>query len=277
MNIDIGTHLLEKETAGMNIRHSMRSPRGSFNYSSVHNMERNLFAAEENSKNKDHLNDQNSLHDSLVIEDEDGPSRYFHNPQSKFKNQTQPLIGAQLQLSLIRAIFKKDLAGMTSLLFDLEDSNDLDKQDLRGLTLLMLVTKLAYSDLELYYQMLLALLEAGADPRAKDSDGWSAFEEAVAQQNVKFCSILFDYLSAYKMRTLEQNQEQIVLALQKLPDYEVHLKWEFDSSVIPLVGHFAPSDTFKIWKLGSMIRLDSTIAGYKNLATKRRPMCVGIS
>jgi ankyrin repeat protein len=180
----------------------------------------------------------------------------------------------QFSITLNKLIFEKNLPAIRAMVSNLEDSSILNTFDLRGFTPLMLVTKLAYSAPELYYQILLILLEAGADPRTKDVDGWSAFEEAVAHQNVRFCSILFDYLSAYKLRTLTENQDQILLALGKLPDYEIHLKWEFDSSIIPLVTHFAPSDVFKIWKRGSSVRLDSTIAGYKNLTTKRRPMCV---
>lgn len=178
------------------------------------------------------------------------------------------------QKELVKMIFEKNLPKLKYALNSLDDASMLDQKDLRGFTPLILTTKLAYTDQDTYYQILLALLEAGADPRAKDSDGWSALEEAVSHSNVKFCSLLFDYASAYKLRSMSDNQQLIASSLSHLPDYEIQIKWEFDSSIIPLVSKLGPSDTFRIWKVGNRLRLDSTIAGYKNLSTKRRPMCV---
>jgi hypothetical protein len=175
---------------------------------------------------------------------------------------------------LIQMIFDRNLPRLKAALYTLEDPEWLDQKDLRGFTPLILTTKLAYTDQDAYYQILVSLLEAGANPRAKDTDGWTALEEAISHSNVKFCSLLFDYVSAYKLRNLADHQLSIIADLKKLQDYEVHIKWEFDSSIIPLVSKLGPSDTFKIWKIGDQIRLDSTIAGYKNLSTKRRPMCV---
>lgn len=175
---------------------------------------------------------------------------------------------------IVKMIFDKNLAKLKYALNSLDDISLLDKRDIRGLTPLILTVKLAYTDQDLYFQILLALLEAGADPRAKDNDGWTALEEAVSHSNVKYCSLLFDYVSAYKLRSMSENQQVIASSLAHLPDYEVQIKWEFDSSIIPLVSKLGPSDTFRIWKVGNRVRLDSTIAGYKNLTTKRRPMCV---
>lgn len=175
---------------------------------------------------------------------------------------------------MIKMIFDKNLAKLKYALNSLDDISLLDQRDLRGFTPLILTVKLAYTDQDLYFQILLALLEAGANPRAKDNDGWTALEEAVSHSNVKFCSLLFDYVSAYKLRSISENQQVIASSLAHLPDYEVQIKWEFDSSIIPLVSKLGPSDTFRIWKVGNRVRLDSTIAGYKNLTTKRRPMCV---
>jgi hypothetical protein len=175
---------------------------------------------------------------------------------------------------IVKMIFDKNLAKLKYALNSLDDISLLDKRDIRGFTPLILTVKLAYTDQDLYFQILLALLEAGADPRAKDNDGWTALEEAVSHSNVKYCSLLFDYVSAYKLRSMSENQQVIASSLAHLPDYEVQIKWEFDSSIIPLVSKLGPSDTFRIWKVGNRVRLDSTIAGYKNLTTKRRPMCV---
>lgn len=40
--------------------------------------------------------------------------------------------------------------------------------------------------------------------------------------------------------------------------------------MIPLVGKLAPHDTCRLWKVGSTIRLDTTLVGWKKLRAKRR-------
>lgn len=51
------------------------------------------------------------------------------------------------------------------------------------------------------------------------------------------------------------------------------MKWNFES-FIPFISYFAPSDVFKIWKVGDRIRLDSTLIGFHNLKCKRRNISI---
>jgi hypothetical protein len=46
-----------------------------------------------------------------------------------------------------------------------------------------------------------------------------------------------------------------------MPDFYLEIKWDFESSIIPLVSKIAPSDTFKIYKKNKSIRLDTSIVG----------------
>ena len=71
--------------------------------------------------------------------------------------------------------------------------------------------------------------------------------------------------SLYRQSTKEK--------LEKIPDFCTEIKWNC-KSLIPLVSKFAPSDTFKIWKIGSSVRLDFTCVGWKGGTTKRRDMTV---
>lgn len=139
---------------------------------------------------------------------------------------------------------------------------------------LILCTKLSHLDPAQYYAIINHLLEVGADPFLKDFEGWTAFEEAVNLTSVKISSILFDYMTAYKMKKIFNQIQTFNTKLKEVPDCLIEIKWEFDSSVIPLVSKFAPSDTFRIWKYKNHIRLDSTLAGYKRLKSKRRNMSV---
>ena len=173
---------------------------------------------------------------------------------------------------IVKAIYDADVDWVTKILERCDESEVLNQLDHRGFHPVMLTVRLAYKDPDRYYDILLKLLEVGADPRMKDAQGWTALEEALTNENIKFSSLLFDYMCYYKTKIMEANQDRLGAMLRNLPDYHILLKWDFDTSVIPLLSHFAPSDIFKIWKVGSSLRLDSTIAGYKNLSTKRRPM-----
>lgn len=59
-------------------------------------------------------------------------------------------------------------------------------------------------------------------------------------------------------------------SLLNIPDFYVEIGWEFTSSYIPFVSTMAPKDTWKLWKIGQMIRLDSTLVGWKKFKSKRR-------
>lgn len=71
-----------------------------------------------------------------------------------------------------------------------------------------------------------------------------------------------------------KNRQLMVKKLRKIPDFYMELNWKFNSSVIPLVSTFAPKDTYKIWKIGSSIRLDFTLVGISKLSAKRRDMSI---
>lgn len=62
--------------------------------------------------------------------------------------------------------------------------------------------------------------------------------------------------------------------LAEIPDFYTELHWECESSWIPFLSRFAPSDTFQIWKVGSFIRLDFSLVGFSKLQSKRRRMSI---
>jgi len=49
-----------------------------------------------------------------------------------------------------------------------------------------------------------------------------------------------------------------------LPDFYMEIHWEFKSWV-PLVSRLCPWDTYKIWKKGASIRVDTTLVGFENM------------
>ena len=59
-----------------------------------------------------------------------------------------------------------------------------------------------------------------------------------------------------KLVQWKQKQETISEQLAEIPDFYLEIKWDFKSNFIPFISHFTPCDTYKIWKMGSSIRLD---------------------
>lgn len=49
----------------------------------------------------------------------------------------------------------------------------------------------------------------------------------------------------------------------------MEITFHFESSVIPFISRIAPSDTYKIWKRGSNLRADMTLAGFDGFRIQR--------
>ena len=52
-------------------------------------------------------------------------------------------------------------------------------------------------------------------------------------------------------------------------DFYMKITFHFESSVIPFIGRIAPLDTYRIWKCGSNIRADMTLAGFDGFRIRR--------
>lgn len=54
-----------------------------------------------------------------------------------------------------------------------------------------------------------------------------------------------------------------------MPDFKIDINFTCKSNFIPFVKNLAPSDTYKIYKQGSKIRLDMTLIGFRKLKCVR--------
>ena len=64
-----------------------------------------------------------------------------------------------------------------------------------------------------------------------------------------------------KQQFFEQNKKAIFEVLESIPDFKVDLNLTCDSNWFPVFSSVAPSDTYKIYKQGSNLRLDMSLLG----------------
>lgn len=67
---------------------------------------------------------------------------------------------------------------------------------------------------------------------------------------------------------MESRRPKLIKALSLIEDFQMELKWEFYSWV-PLVKRFLPSDTCRLTKKGSSIRLDTTLVDFSDRSWQR--------
>lgn len=145
----------------------------------------------------------------------------------------------------------------------------LNFKDHQGNSSLFLAVKLCNVSRE-YLAIVRMLIEHGANVHQKDLNGWTMIDEAVSQKNRELVSVLFEFIYIQKFLSWTKNRKTAQDFLQALPNFYVEIKWEFTSNVIPLVSKIGPHDICKLWKIGSKLRFDSTLVGWKNLRSKRR-------
>eukprot|EP00200_Dunaliella_tertiolecta_P018201 CAMPEP_0202418324 /NCGR_PEP_ID=MMETSP1128-20130828/45966_1 /ASSEMBLY_ACC=CAM_ASM_000463 /TAXON_ID=3047 /ORGANISM="Dunaliella tertiolecta, Strain CCMP1320" /LENGTH=425 /DNA_ID=CAMNT_0049025947 /DNA_START=30 /DNA_END=1304 /DNA_ORIENTATION=+ len=167
-------------------------------------------------------------------------------------------VAGQEGWELHRVCFMGDLQGLRKLLAKGLSCEQFTKLDPHGHTALHLAV------LRHHKECVAALLEAGCPAKTKSSESWRPCHEAAAtgQRDVAFMLAYAD-VEQQRLRGKEKRKE-LMNRLALMPDFSLQLKWTLDSSV-PGVGlllkKFAPNDVYKIWKQGSLIRMDGSLKG----------------
>ncbi|NWX97940.1 AN13B protein, partial [Nothoprocta ornata] len=174
---------------------------------------------------------------------------------------------------------------------------DIEQLDPRGRTPLHLATTLGH------LECARVLLKHGADVGKENRSGWTAvlstgtprpavLQEAVSTRDLELVQLVLryrDYQRAIKRLAgipilLEKLRKVGVpvppasrgapgaaltpLCSPQAQDFYVEMKWEF-TSWVPLVSKICPSDTYKVWKSGQNLRVDTTLLGFDHMTWQR--------
>ncbi|XP_032596741.1 ankyrin repeat domain-containing protein 13D isoform X2 [Drosophila grimshawi] len=141
------------------------------------------------------------------------------------------------------------------------DQIDKEKIDPRGRTPLMMAVRLA--NLECVKCLLAAKCNA-----TYEHAGWSIVQEAVCTGDVDILTAIIEVRDLQRHVQRVTHVPQLLQHLLDAPDFYIEMKWEF-TSWVPLMSRLCPSDTYKVYKRGANVRIDTTLLGFDNNTWQR--------
>lgn len=138
---------------------------------------------------------------------------------------------------------------------------DKEKVDNRGRTPLMLAVKLSH------LQCVKCLLAAKCNA-SFEHEGWSVVQEAVCSGDEAILTAIIEVRDLQRHIQRVTHVPKLLQHLLDAPDFYIEMKWEF-TSWVPLMSRLCPSDTYKVYKRGANVRIDTTLLGFDNNTWQR--------
>ncbi|KAM9812993.1 ankyrin repeat domain-containing protein 13B isoform X1 [Syngnathus typhle] len=142
------------------------------------------------------------------------------------------------------------------------EQTDLESLDPRGRTPLHLAVTLGHLD------CARVLLEYGADVSKENRNGWTVLQEAVSTRDPELVRLVLRYRDYQRTAKRLAGIPVLLERLRQAQDFYVEMKWEF-TSWVPLVSRICPSDTYRVWKSGQCLRVDTTLTGFEQMTWQR--------
>ncbi|XP_061774996.1 ankyrin repeat domain-containing protein 13B-like [Nerophis ophidion] len=142
------------------------------------------------------------------------------------------------------------------------EQTDLESLDPRGRTPLHLAVTLAHLD------CARVLLEHGADVSKENRNGWTVLQEAVSTRDPELVRLVLRHRDYQRTAKRLAGIPVLLERLRQAQDFYVEMKWEF-TSWVPLVSRICPSDTYRVWKSGQCLRVDTTLTGFEQMTWQR--------
>ncbi|XP_066521240.1 ankyrin repeat domain-containing protein 13B isoform X2 [Hoplias malabaricus] len=139
---------------------------------------------------------------------------------------------------------------------------DVDVLDPRGRTPLHLAVTLSH------LESARVLLQYGADVSKENSNGWTVLQEAISRRDPEMVRMVLRHRDYQRTTKRLAGIPRLLERLQQAQDFYVEMKWEF-TSWVPLVSRICPSDTYRVWKSGQCLRVDTTLMGFEQMTWQR--------
>ncbi|XP_066997848.1 ankyrin repeat domain-containing protein 13D isoform X2 [Anabrus simplex] len=137
-----------------------------------------------------------------------------------------------------------------------------EKHDTRGRTPLMLAVTLGH------LESTRVLLKHASNVHAENREGWTVVQEAVSTGDPELLGMILERRDIQRYTARVGGIPDLLHKLKEAPDFYVEMKWEF-ASWVPLVSRLCPSDTYRVYKQGSNVRIDTTILGFDQTSWQR--------
>ncbi|XP_038670250.1 ankyrin repeat domain-containing protein 13B isoform X2 [Scyliorhinus canicula] len=139
---------------------------------------------------------------------------------------------------------------------------DIEQLDPRGRTSLHLAVTLGY------LECTSVLLKHGADVSKENRNGWTGLQEAISTGDLELVQLVLRYRDYQRSIKRLSGIPCLLEKLRQAQDFYVEMKWEF-TSWVPLVSKICPSDTYRVWKSGQNLRVDTTLLGFDHMTWQR--------
>ncbi|XP_059484225.1 ankyrin repeat domain-containing protein 13D isoform X2 [Neocloeon triangulifer] len=141
-------------------------------------------------------------------------------------------------------------------------TEDKEKRDPRGRSPLMLAVTLGH------LESVRVLLNHGANVNTENREFWTVVQEATATGDPDLLQMVLEKRDFQRYSSRIGGVPELLQKLKDVPDFYVEMKWEF-TSWVPLVSRMCPSDTYKVYKQGSNVRIDTTLLGFDHTNWQR--------
>lgn len=119
----------------------------------------------------------------------------------------------------------------------------------------------------------LSILADGVDPRISDESGFNALDYAQLSGDVEFFKQISRKAREINVKTVTDRFPDLVATFLSLPDFQVTFDWAVRSWV-PFISSFCPSDKWVITKVGSRLRVDTTLANWSGFRFTRGALSI---
>ena len=155
-------------------------------------------------------------------------------------------------------VFSNDYSQLQQRLSQVTDKT-LIRQLHRGQSLLTLAVSLGH------LECVKILIDNGCSALDRNGFGWSAYHESISYGNREIIKIMYKSKRQELANWLASKGKELLQQVNSdLQNVEFDMQWSF-KSIIPFVSSLCPSDTYKVYKKGSNIRIDTTLVGYEQL------------